>query len=61
MKFREKFRNFRKFDKKVPKFRNFQNGSGLQSLSMGDDTVDQWQKRLEACIRTEGGQFEHLL
>ena len=31
--------------------------------SIVDDTVDQWQKRLEACrpIRTEGGHFEHLL
>ena len=29
--------------------------------SMVDDTVDQWQKRLEACTRTEGGHFEHLL
>ena len=28
---------------------------------MVDDTVDQWQKRLEACIRAEGGHFEHLL
>jgi len=22
--------------------------------------VDQWQKRLEACIRAEGGHFEHM-
>ena len=29
--------------------------------SVVDDTVDQWQKRLEACIRAEGGHFEHLL
>jgi len=26
-----------------------------------DDAVDQWRKRLEACIRAEGGHFEHLL
>ena len=26
--------------------------------SMVDDTVDQWQKRLEACIRAGGGHFE---
>ena len=26
-----------------------------------DDTVDQWHKRLEACIRAAGGHFEHLL
>ena len=29
--------------------------------SMVDDTVHQWQKRLEACIRAEGGHFEYLL
>ena len=29
--------------------------------SMVDDTVDQWQQRLEACTRAEGGHFEHLL
>ena len=26
-----------------------------------EDAVDQWRKRLEACIRAEGGHFEHLL
>ena len=29
--------------------------------SMVDDTVDQWQKILEACTRAVGGHFEHLL
>ena len=29
--------------------------------SVVDCAVDQWQKRLEACIRAEGGHFEHLL
>ena len=29
--------------------------------SMVEDAVDQWQERLEACIRAEGGHFEHLL
>ena len=28
--------------------------------SVVDVAVDQWRKRLEACIRAEGGQFEHL-
>jgi len=28
--------------------------------SVVDYAVDQWRKRLEACIRAEGGQFEHL-
>jgi len=26
-----------------------------------DDAINQWQKRLEAYIRAEGGHFEHLL
>ena len=26
-----------------------------------DYAVDQWRKRLKACIRAEGGHFEHLL
>jgi len=25
------------------------------------DALDQWRKRLEACISAEGGHFEHLL
>jgi len=29
--------------------------------SVVDDAVDQWRKRLEACIRAEGSHFEHLL
>jgi len=29
--------------------------------SMVDCAVDQWRKRLEACICAEGGHFEHLL
>ena len=24
-------------------------------------TIDQWRKRLEACVDAEGGHFEHLL
>ena len=28
---------------------------------VADDTVDQCRKRLEACVRAEVGQFEHLL
>jgi len=27
--------------------------------SVADNAVDEWRKRLEACIRTEGGHFEH--
>jgi len=26
-----------------------------------DDAIDEWRKRLRACIRAEGGHFEHLL
>ena len=29
--------------------------------SVMDDAVDQWRKRLEACIHAERGHFEHLL
>jgi len=29
--------------------------------SVVDDAVDHGEKRLEACIRAEGGHFEHLL
>jgi len=29
--------------------------------SVVNDADNQWQKRLEACIRAEGGHFEHLL
>ena len=29
--------------------------------SVVDDAVDQWRKRLEACVCAEGGHFEHLL
>jgi len=29
--------------------------------SVVDYAVDQWRKRLEACIYAEGGHFEHLL
>ena len=29
--------------------------------SVVDYAVDLWRKRLEACIRAEGGHFEHLL
>ena len=36
-------------------------GLNLRRACMVDDAVDQWQKRLEACICTEGGHFEHLL
>jgi len=30
-------------------------------MSVVDYAVDQWRKRLEVCIRAEGGHFEHLL
>ena len=25
-----------------------------------DTAIDQWRKRLQACVRANGGQFEHL-
>ena len=29
--------------------------------SVIDDATDQWQKRLHACVRARGAQFEHVL
>ena len=29
--------------------------------SVIDDAIDQWRKRLPACVRARGGQFEHAL
>ena len=29
--------------------------------SVIDDAIDQWRKRLNACVRERGGQFEHAL
>ena len=29
--------------------------------SVIDDAIDQWRKRLHACVRARGGQFEHAL
>ena len=26
-----------------------------------DDAIDEWRKRLRACIRAKGGHFEHML
>ena len=34
--------------------------SGLQQ-SVVDAAVTEWRKRLQACVRTKGGHFEHLL
>jgi len=35
-------------------------GSCFQHSTV-DDAIDQWRKRLEACIDAEGGHFEHAL
>ena len=29
--------------------------------SVIDDAIDQWRKRLQACVRAIGGHFEHAL
>jgi len=29
--------------------------------SVLDDAIDEWRKRLRACIRAKGGHFEHML
>ena len=26
-----------------------------------DDAIDQWRKRLHACVQARGGHFEHVL
>jgi len=31
------------------------------SQSIVDDAVDEWRKRLQACVNEKGGHFEHLL
>jgi len=33
--------------------------SGLQQ-SRVDTAISEWRKRLQACVRTKGGYFEHL-
>jgi len=35
-------------------------GAGLQQ-NVIDDAIDQWCRRLSACIRARGGHFEYLL
>ena len=33
---------------------------GMQQ-NVTDSAVDEWRKRLRACVRAEGRQFEHFL
>ena len=33
---------------------------GLQQ-SVVDEAIDEWRKRLLACVRVKGGHFEHLI
>jgi len=33
---------------------------GLQQ-SVVDEAIDEWRKRLRACVRVKGGHFEHLI
>src|SRR5260221_7503503 len=37
-----------------------QTWAGFQQ-SIVDEAIDQWRKRLEACVRAQGGHFEQLL
>jgi len=30
-------------------------------LSIVDEAIEQWRKRLRSCVRAEGGHFEHFL
>jgi len=34
--------------------------TGLQQ-NVSDDAMDQWRRRLRACVRARGGHFEYLL
>ena len=34
---------------------------GMQQQNVIDSAVDEWRKRLRACVRAEGRQFEHFL
>ena len=34
--------------------------SGLQQTVV-DDAIDEWRRRLRACVRVKGQHFEHLL
>ena len=34
--------------------------AGLQQ-NVNDDAIDQWRRRLRACVRARGGHFEYLL
>ena len=34
--------------------------AGLQQ-NVIDDAIDQWRRRLRACVRAGGGHFEYLL
>ena len=34
--------------------------SGLRQTVV-DDAIDEWRRRLRACVRVKGQQFEHLL
>ena len=34
--------------------------SGMQQ-SIIDEAVEEWRKRLKACVQAKGGHFEHLL
>jgi len=31
-----------------------------QHLSIIDNAIDEWRKRLRACVQAKGGHFEHL-
>jgi len=36
-------------------------GLGRLQQNVIDDAIDQWRRRLRACVRARGGHFEHLL
>ena len=40
--------------------RLFETWSGMQQ-SIIDEAVEEWRKRLKACVQAKGGHLEHLL
>jgi len=51
-------RNVRDVDELKPRLIDVWHGLGQNII---DKAIDEWRKRLRACIRTKGGHFEHLL
>jgi len=51
-------RNVHDVDELKPRLIDVWHGLGQNII---DNAIDEWRKRLRACIRAKGGHFEHLL